>query len=239
MNGIQIAVIDVQESETGRGRFSVTVKLSEEAHEQTRTFTVFRYFMREKPFAGTVPVTGEFLTKEEYEALCFAQECSLAAVKAVSFLSYGDKTAKQLTDKLRGKGFSKASCERAVRFCEEKGYIREEDQLRRLMEQLCNQKKYGLRRIRQEVWSKGFSNEAVKAVFDECAAELDFGTALRTRIGKLGKQTFFVPEKKKRAVASLLRYGFTYEEIRSALKDLHWDSADADEICEEDETYDA
>lgn len=239
MTMIQIAVIDVQESETGKGRYSITVKLSQGEHTQTRTFTVFRYFMREQPFAGTVPVTGEFLTKEEYEALCFAEECSLASVKAVSFLSYGDKTAKQLTEKLRGKGFSKASCAAAVRFCEEKGYIREEEQLQRLMEQLCSQKKYGLRRIRQEVWSRGFSGDAVKAVFDSCASELDFDAALRARIEKLGRNTFLVPEKKKSAVASLLRYGFSYEEIRTVLKALHWDSADADEICEEDEPYDA
>ena len=171
-------------------------------------------------------MVGDFLGADKFEALEFAEVCSNAAIKAVSLLSYGDNTAKKLSDKLRQKGFSKEAAAEAVRFCVEKRYIDEEDQLKRLMELLCEKKKYGMRRIRQEVWQKGFSEDVLKAHFEENAAELDFDAAVYDRVKRLGKDAFSTPEQKKKHVSSLLRYGFSMDEINGALKQLHLDTVD-------------
>ena len=223
---ILITVTDVQTAENSRGKFLITVKLSTGQHEEVRTFPVFRYFLKNEIFLGNPPNIGDFLGAETFEALEFAEECSNAAIKAVSVLAFGDNTARKLSDKLRQKGFSKEAAAEAVRFCVEKRYINEEDHLRRLMEQLCERKKYGLRRIRQEVFQKGFSDETVKAVFEEAAASLDFEAAVYERVKKLGVDAFSTPEKKKKHVSSLLRYGFSVEEINGALKQLHLDTVD-------------
>ena len=223
---ILITVTDVQASEGSRGKFLITVKLSTGQHEEIRTFSVFRYFLKNPVFSGIVPSVGDFLGAEKFEALEFAEECSGAAIKAVSFLAFGDNTAKKLSEKLRQKGFSREAAAEAVRFCVEKHYINEEDHLRRLMEQLCERKKYGLRRIRQEVYNKGFSEETVNAVFEECAAELDFDAAAKERVKKLGADAFSTPEKKKKQVSSLLRYGFSMDEINRALKAVQMDTVD-------------
>lgn len=223
---ILITVTDVQASEGSRGKFLITVKLSTGQHEEIRTFSVFRYFLKNPVFSGIVPSVGDFLGAEKFEALEFAEECSGAAIKAVSFLAFGDNTAKKLSEKLRQKGFSREAATEAVRFCVEKHYINEEDHLRRLMEQLCERKKYGLRRIRQEVYNKGFSEETVKSVFEECAAELDFDAAVEERVKKLGADAFSTPEKKKKQVSSLLRYGFSMDEINRALKSVKMDTVD-------------
>lgn len=223
---ILITVTDVQASEGSRGKFLITVKLSTGQHEEIRTFSVFRYFLKNPVFSGIVPSVGDFLGAEKFEALEFAEECSGAAIKAVSFLAFGDNTAKKLSEKLRQKGFSREAAAEAVRFCVEKHYINEEDHLRRLMEQLCERKKYGLRRIRQEVYNKGFSEETVNAVFEDCAAELDFDAAATERVKKLGADAFSTPEKKKKQVSSLLRYGFSMDEINRALKAVQMDTVD-------------
>lgn len=223
---VLITVTDVATAENSRGKFLITVKLSTGQHEEVRTFPVFRYFLKNPIFDGMPPNVGDFLNAEKYEALEFAEACSGAAIKAVSFLAFGDNTAKKLGDKLRQKGFSKEAAAEAVRFCVEKHYINEEDHLRRLMEQLCERKKYGLRRIRQEVYNKGFSEETVKAVFEECAAELDFDAAVEDRVKKLGADAFSTPEKKKKQVSSLLRYGFSMDEINRALKSVKMDTVD-------------
>ncbi len=215
---ILITVTDVEESEQSRGRFMITIKLSGGVHEEVRTFTVFRYFLRTAPFVGTVPAVGEFLGAEEFDALSHAEECSNAAIKAVSLLAYGDNTAKKLTEKLRTKGFSRDAADAAVAFCVEKRYIQEDEQLRRLMENLCEKKKYGLRRIKQEIYQKGFSEDVVKTVFYDVADTLDFDEALDRRIRNMGAAAFSTPEKQKKSIAALVRYGFTYEEIRSALR---------------------
>ena len=223
---VLITVTDVAQAEGSRGKFLITVKLSTGQHEEVRTFPIFRYFLKNPIFGGEPPKVGDFLSAERFESLEFAEECSNAAIKAVSFLSYGDNTAKKLSEKLRQKGFSRESAAEAVRFCVEKRYINEEDQLRRLMEQLCDRKRYGLRRIRQEVFQKGFSDETVRAVFEECASELDFDAAVTERVKRLGRDAFSTPEKKKKHVSSLLRYGFSMDEINGALKQLHLDTVD-------------
>ncbi|MBR5869562.1 MAG: regulatory protein RecX [Clostridia bacterium] len=218
---ILITVTEVNQAENSRGKFLITVKLSTGQHEEVRTFSVFRYFLKNPIFGGDVPKVGDFLSSEKFEALEFAETCSNAAIRAVNFLAYGDNTAKKLSEKLRQKGFSRDAAAEAVRFCVEKRYINEEDQLRRLMELLCEKKKYGLRRIRQEVYNKGFSEDTVKAVFEECAAELDFDAAVTDRVRRLGADAFSSPEKKKKQVSSLLRYGFSMDEINRALKAVH------------------
>jgi regulatory protein len=223
---ILITVTDVQTAEGSKGKFLITVKLSTGQHEEVRTFSVFRYFLKNEIFCGEPPTVGDFLGADKFEALEFAEECSNAAIKAVSLLAFGDNTAKKLSDKLRQKGFSRDAAAEAVRFCVEKRYIDEEDQLKRLMELLCEKKKYGLRRIRQEVWQKGFSEEIVKSYFEEFAAALDFDAAVYDRIRRLGIDAFSTPEKKKKHISSLLRYGFSMDEINGALKQLHMDTVD-------------
>ena len=225
---ILITVTDVQTAEGSKGKFLITVKLSTGQHEEVRTFSVFRYFLKNEIFCGEPPAVGDFLGADKFEALEFVEECSKAAIKAVSLLAFGDNTAKKLSDKLRQKGFSRDAAAEAVRFCVEKRYIDEEDQLKRMMELLCERKKYGLRRIRQEVWQKGFSEEVLKAHFEENAAELDFDAAVFERVKRLGRDAFSAPEKKKKHVSSLLRYGFSMDEINGALKRLHLDAFDQD-----------
>ena len=225
---VLITVTDVQTAEGSKGKFLITVKLSTGQHEEVRTFPVFRYFLKNEIFRGEPPAVGDFLGADKFEALEFAEACSGAAIKAVSLLAYGDNTAKKLSDKLRQKGFSRDAAAEAVRFCVEKRYIDEEDQLKRMMELLCERKKYGLRRIRQEVWQKGFSEEVLKAHFEENAAELDFDAAVFERVKRLGRDAFSAPEKKKKQVSSLLRYGFSMDEINGALKRLHLDAFDQD-----------
>ena len=84
----------------------------------------------------------------------------------------------------------------------------------------------GLRRIRQEVFTKGFAEETVKAIFEETAAELDFDAAVYDRVKKLGAAAFADPLARKRQIASLLRYGFSMEEINRALRSLHLEVED-------------
>lgn len=250
-NPIQIVVVSVVPSEMQRGRFDIGVKLSagvngfdeaenrKDGREETQNFVVFLYFLKRGPFLGLLPAIGEFLNTEEYEALVFADACTRATLKAADFLAYGDNTEKQLYEKLCRKGFPKEACAAAVGFCVEKRYIDEEDQLRRFMEMLCTRKKYGLRRIKQEIYQKGFSDRAVKAVFSDMAQTLDFDSAARSRVKKLGADAFSAPDKKKRATASLLRLGFSYNEIQRAVKAVFgngsdWEASEEDACSDED-----
>ena len=206
-----ITVTGVDPVEGAKGKFSVKVSLSDGTHEERKEFLVFRYFCRDLPDAG------ESLSEERYEAIWSADESSRAAIQAVTFLAYRDRTARELEGKLREKNYSKEACAAAVRFAVEKRYIREDEQLERMMHQLCEVKRYGIRRIRQEVYARRFDRDTVSAHFDRIAEELDFEEALAERIRALPDGAL-EGERRKKTVSSLLRYGFSYEEIQRELK---------------------
>ena len=62
---------------------------------------------------------------------------------AFNVLAYGDNTARMLEEKLKNKGFSQESIEFSVNYMRQRGYINEMRYLRRLVDQLANQKYYG------------------------------------------------------------------------------------------------
>ena len=207
-----LSVLGAEEinAKNGKGIYEITVSISDGTHEERKTLLVFRYFCPE------LPCTGEFLSGERYDALLLADESSRAARKAVDLLACGDQTAKALSEKLRSRGFSKEAISEALRYVLEKRYIREDEQLERFMRQLCDVKRYGLRRIRQEVFAKGFSEECVKTHFAEFAETLDFSSALDVRLSKLRGGIPEDADARRKLIASLMRYGFSPDEIKRA-----------------------
>ena len=210
---ISVSVLSSAESEEVRGRVDLSLLISDgEGHEEKKELCVFRFFL------PVPPIAGETLSPEEYDEIELAAEASRAAVKAAGILSYGDRTAKELKERLKQKGFSPEAASEAARWACEKRYIREDEQLERLVHTLAETKKYGLARIREEIRQKGFSEDVVKAHFYDITDTVDFEEILRERIKKLPADAFSVPEKKRKTVASLMRYGFSYEEIRRCVK---------------------
>lgn len=222
--GTVITVLSVAEAEGARGKYTAELCISDGIREERRTLLLFRWFCRlyagdgAMPDTDGLPFTGEILSQERCDALLLASEASDAAVKAAGILAYGDCTEKMLFEKLRRKGFSAEASAGAVRWADEKRYIREEDYLERFMHSLCEKKRYGIRRIRQEVYNKRFSAELVKERFAEIAETLDFRGALDERIARLPARALDDPEQRRRTTASLLRYGFTPDEITAAIK---------------------
>ena len=214
---VTIKVLSVEDAEGAKGKYIVTLSMTGTSpdgteHEERKNLLLFRYF------CPALPATGAFLSEEECDALLLADEASRAAVKAVGILAYGDQTAKRLSDKLRAKGFSREACDLALRYVLDKRYIREDEQLEHFMHVLCETKHYGLRRIRQEVYARGFSEQTIRLWFSSVAESLDFDAALEKRLEKVPEETFSDPDKVQRLTASLLRYGFSTDEIRRGLR---------------------
>lgn len=212
----------MEDAEGAKGKYIVTLSMTGTSpagnfpagteREERKKLLLFRYF------CPVLPATGAFLSEEECDALLLADEASRAAVKAVGILAYGDQTAKRLSDKLRAKGFSREACDLVLRYVLDKCYIREDEHLDHFMHELCETKHYGLRRIRQEVYAKGFSEQTIRLWFSSVAESLDFDAALEARLEKVPEETFSDPDKLQRLTASLLRYGFSTDEIKRGLK---------------------
>lgn len=157
------------------------------------------------------------LSREKYEEITALSERHAARKKGLSILAFGDNTKKGLAGKLRAKGFSREAAEDAGEYLAAAGYINEPASAVMLAHDMAEKKLYGARRIASALYEKGFSREAIDAAAEE--TDVDFAEICARRIEKMGgKRLFAAKETKQKAVAALLRYGFSYDDIKEALK---------------------
>lgn len=155
------------------------------------------------------------LDRTRCEAVLRCMKLHAAIKKGIDLLGYAKNTAKALQNKLKMKGYPADIAEEAVDFLVEKGYIRESDDAQFFAENLATRKYYGPNRIRKEMFAKGFSADVIRETLD--LLDVDFAEICAARIEKMGGLSLFeTPERKNKTVAALLRYGFSYEDIRRA-----------------------
>ena len=157
------------------------------------------------------------ISREKYDEIIDLSEKNSAIKKGIYILSFSDNTKKGLAKKLVSKGFSRHSAEYASYFLAEAGYINEESSAELLARDMAEKKLYGPKRIAVALCEKGFSKEAIDKVSNEFF--VDFSAICRKRIEKMGGLSIFSDkDEKKKAVAALLRYGFSYDDIKDAIK---------------------
>ena len=155
------------------------------------------------------------IEREQCEEILRSMKLYSAIRKGLDLLGYAKNTPKALAEKLRKKGYSSEIAEEAVSFLVAKGYIRENEDAAQFAENLAMQRGYGKKRIQQELFRKGFSEEVIREALE--LGEFDFSEVCAKRIRSMGGiEIFETQETRSKAVASLLRYGFSYEDIREA-----------------------
>lgn len=133
--------------------------------------------------------------------------------RALNMLAYAPNTAAALKRKLREKGASSRDAESVVEYLKGKGYIDEVDYLYRFVENYCNSRKYGPRRIRMAAKEKGFDGEIMDVHFDAACEQVDFVSACRARVRA------WRGDDPQKLIAALLRYGFDYATIKESLRE--------------------
>lgn len=152
---------------------------------------------------------------ENVEALLFQSDFKRAKSRALWYLSRSDHSKKALTDKLIKGGFSKDSVDLAVTRMEELGLINDETLAIRLNEYFSSQK-MSKKEIYHKLILKGIERELAKDIVfcdDESESE-KIKELLKTKYSsKLDSE-----ENIKKVYASLVRKGFSFSDIKEALK---------------------
>ncbi len=148
---------------------------------------------------------------------------------AVSLLSRRDHSEKELRDKLSLKGYRKGTDE-AIDKLRDSGYVSDERFARLYVRELQTFKKYGKRRIEQELYRKGIDREIIREVLDETDFDEDELVNLIER-----KYSRYLGDEKgiQKTMNSLLRMGYSYGEIRDALKTIKENAEFDDEVMYE------
>lgn len=133
---------------------------------------------------------------------------------AENILAYADNTEAKLYEKLRERAYSEEVCAGVVAKMKKQGFVND----RRYMENLAISlaKRYGLRVIKDKLYQKGFSRADIEEWLPEILEEVDFRASAAEAYKKALKGDDAAADK--RAVASLVRLGYSWDEIAYARK---------------------
>jgi regulatory protein len=139
-----------------------------------------------------------------------------AIKKGIALLGFSRNTKKALKNKLTQRGYPADIAEEAASYLASHGYISEHTDAELLAQTLAERKLYGKNRIRKELYAKGFEAEAIRDAME--TLDVDFAEICAKRVKNMGGiPVFEEKETKSKAMASLMRYGFSYDDVREAL----------------------
>lgn len=153
--------------------------------------------------------------EELYDRLKEAAERTITVREAAAMLTSGDKSASAILHRLTQKGRSKEAAGYAVELLKKRGYLNEEDACRRIADALVRSKHYGRRRVRDYLISHGYDAKTAENAAEEIPDE-EIREALTYHLTRKFRNYAEMPiAERKKATASLMRLGFSYQEIRN------------------------
>ena len=169
---------------------------------------------------------GKEVDSDELEEIKQTVNIRRAYNYAVSLLSRRDHSERELMTKLSQKGYTDGALE-AIRKLRDGGYVSDERFARLYIRELQTFKKYGKRRIEQELYRKGIDREIIREVLEETDFDEDGLVSLVER--KYGR---YLDDEKgvAKTINGLLRMGYSYGEIRNALSRIKENLQTEDEV---------
>ena len=169
---------------------------------------------------------GKEVDEDELEEIRQTVSVRRAYNYAVSLLSRRDHSEKELMNKLTQKGYTHGA-EEAIAKLRDGGYVSDERFARLYVRELQTFKKYGKRRIEQELFRKGIDREIIREVLEETDFDEDELVSLVER-----KYSRYLDDEKgvAKAINGLLRMGYSYGEIRNALSRIKENLQTEDEV---------
>lgn len=163
---------------------------------------------------------GQSLTDEELFGLIKKSEAHRASEKALYLLEYRARSKKELIDKV-SEVASKETAEQTADRMEELGLIDDREFARVFVRQLFSVKKFGRRRVVQELRIKGISLE----IIDEVIEEYEDEPIEKIKMLLEKKYRGFADDEKikRRAVSALQRYGYSFDEIREGMSSFDFE----------------
>lgn len=160
---------------------------------------------------------GMELTDQQLHELVQKSDARRAQEKALYLLEYRSHSKKELADKIARTAASKEAAQEAANRMEDLGLIDDAKYARDYARSLFLRKKFGSRRVKQELLQKGIDRDLADEILGEYA-QLDTDETIYDILSR--KYPAFMQDEKvrRRAVAALQRFGYSFEEIRSAMR---------------------
>lgn len=159
---------------------------------------------------------GAVIDEDTFDRLEEMSKRCVAMRKGSDLLAYSSSSRVRLAQRLRQKGIDRESAEDAARRLEELGLIDEEADVESLVRS-CLKKLWGKKRIYRELCAKGYDRDVVSRELEG----VDEETLVNNCVALFRKKHKVFPsdpETQKKIIASLVRYGYSFGEIKRALQ---------------------
>lgn len=161
---------------------------------------------------------GDEIDDERLYQLLQDSAAHRANEKALYLLEHRAHSKKELADKIARAEFDRDAANAAADHMEELGLLDDEDYARRLAQELFTRKKYGVRRVKQELRQKGIDDAIISVVLEEFSPETEETVEKIREILERKYPAAREDEKiRRRAIAALQRYGYSMDDIFTAL----------------------
>lgn len=151
-------------------------------------------------------VDEDFLKNLQYES-----DYKRAKDKSLYLLSFRDYSKKELIDKLK-KDFSNEAVINAVQRIIELGLINDESFARKYARELLFNKHFSKRKTEFELVQKGIDKDLICSILEQ--VDCDAVEQIKLLVDKKYKLAYTDEKIKKRAVAFLQRYGYSWDDIK-------------------------
>ena len=158
------------------------------------------------------------INEEELTELLDAVSFRRAYNKGLDFLSRRPFGTKELIKKLCEKGHEKDAAQKACERLLELGLLNDEEYARILANDLLERKSFSIKRIKQELQFRGIDRNIIENIVDNLDNDPQNRIIILVKkkyINKLNDE-----KGKKRTVDALLRLGYSYSDIKSALNQI-------------------
>ena len=135
-------------------------------------------------------------------------------------LSRRDHSVKELKTKLL-RTVDENNAQRAIDRMIELGYLDDEKYAEKLLEYLIENKRMSKAHIKQEMFKRGVPNEIISSLLEY--AEIDNVSSICDLIQTKYRNKLNAENGKEKVIASLMRKGFSYSDIKSAFNELEND----------------
>lgn len=159
---------------------------------------------------------GMDVDAEQLDGLRRQAERRTARERAYYLLGYRDHSCKELYDKLLKSARPEIAAE-IVALMQEQGLLDDEKYARKLAAYYLESKRWGSRRVYQELYRRGIDRDTAQAALEDCA--VDPGAQIRAIIERKYAAVLEDGDWKARqkVAAALARLGYSYDDINAAL----------------------
>lgn len=166
-------------------------------------------------FLNSSICVGLDLDKSEIEKIKIESDYIRAKSRAIYYLSNGDLSKKSLTQKLKTAGFSEQNVQKAVERMIQLGYVDDYKYAARLAQSFKNQN-ISLLEAKHKMYEKGIPNDVIRSVLSSYDA--DPVEQIKNLITKKYSAKLNTPENVNKVFSALVRKGFGFADIKSALR---------------------